>query len=90
MKTDPYNFRQRLSRLSNHELVEAFNKQVNVHGWEHARGHYLLALQIEMKVRGFDISEVSSNGNNSGSLSLLNRIKLVGKKLLPVVVENSY
>lgn len=90
MKTDPYNFKQRLARLTNQELIEAFNKQVNVHGWANARGHYLLALQIEMKIRGFDITAVSSNGSESGSLSLLHHIKLVGNKLKPEVAEKTY
>jgi len=87
MKTDPYKFKERLSGLTDRELIDAFNIQVGVHGWVSTRGHYLLAIQEEMISRGFDITEVSSNGKSSGTLSLLNRIKLVGKKLIPQKME---
>lgn len=85
MKTDPYNFKERLAALNDRELVEAFNVQVDVRGWVSTRGHYLLAIQEEMVERGFDITEISSNGTTSGTLSLSHRIQLEGKKLKPQV-----
>lgn len=89
MKTDPYNFKQRLGSLSDQELVNAFNTQVDVRGWVSTRGHYLLAIQEEMMDRGFDIVEISSNGKSTGTLSLSNRIQLVGKKLMPQKLEET-
>lgn len=71
-------YKKRFEKMSNEELVEAFNREVGNPGWTGARDAYLAALHREFLDRGFIISEI---GNNY-SLSLKRKVKLVYKPVL--------
>lgn len=57
---DPNNeFVERCRRMSNRELVEAYNREIGNPGCVSARGRYLHALYCEMRKRRIDLSEVN-------------------------------
>lgn len=71
-------FGQELSTLTDTELIDKFNQEVETEGWGTARASYLAAIHQEFKKRGFDYSEIG----DERSLSFKNKIELVGKKIL--------
>jgi len=68
--------------LSDKELIDVFNQEVNNQGWTSQRGAYLSAILVEFKNRYFDYSMIGSENR----LSLKNRIKLVSGKI--IIVED--
>ncbi len=64
--------------LSDNELIEIFNAEVNNKGWTSQRGAYLSAILVEFKNRYFDYSMIGSENR----LSLNNKIKLVSGKII--------
>jgi len=68
----------RFGKMTDDELVKAFNKEVGNSGWVGRRGIYLAALHKEFENRGFDYSIM---GGKSG-LAFSKRIKLEGKKVI--------
>ncbi len=64
--------------LSDNELIEIFNAEVNNKGWTSQRGAYLSAILVEFKNRYFDYSMIGSENR----LSLKNKIKLVSGKII--------
>jgi uncharacterized protein YdbL (DUF1318 family) len=73
-------FKERFEKMSDNELVEALNGDVGNPGWVSARASFLTALHDELEARGIDYSAIG----NKSSLSLKNKIKLVGKKIVVV------
>ncbi len=67
----------RFSKMTDAEIVEAFNKQVGNTGWTTSKGIYLSVLHQELSNRSIDFSAVETNN----SLSFKNKIMLVGKKV---------
>ncbi|WP_201328339.1 hypothetical protein [Thermotomaculum hydrothermale] len=68
-------FKARFEKMSDAELIEAFNREVGNPGWGSARGAYLAALHNEFMDRDIDISEIG----DKYSMSLKHKIKLVKK-----------
>ena len=66
-------------KMSDEELVEAFNCQVGNAGWVARKITYLCALHAEFNNRNYDYSAIGTKG----SLCLLRKIKLIGKKITP-------
>lgn len=64
-----------LSKVTDKDLIERFNLEVDTAGWVTARASYLAAIHQEFNRRGFDYSEIG----DEGSLSFKNKIELVGK-----------
>ena len=77
MHNNKYQYHKTLEKLSNEELVTAFNRQVCVPGWGNARAVYSTALRTEFLNRDFDstliISEVT--------LSFARKVSLQNKEL---------
>jgi hypothetical protein len=71
-------YKERFSDMSDEQLIDAFNREVNNIGWTSSRAFYLVALQEEFENRNYDYSEI---GDKEG-LSLKNKIKLIGKKVV--------
>jgi len=71
-------FKERFEKMSDKELVDAFNEEVGNPGWTGARGAYLAALHSEFRERGFDFSEIG----NEEELSLAKKVTLIVKKLI--------
>ena len=67
----------RFNKMTDAEIIEAFNKQVGNTGWTTSRGIYLSSFHKELDNRGFDFSAIGTNN----SLSFKNKIILVGKKV---------
>jgi len=70
-------FIARVGKLSDQELIDAFNRQVGNTGWTSSRAAYLAALYGEFKNRGFDCNAIGGDQ----SFSLRKRIKLSGNKI---------
>jgi hypothetical protein len=69
--------KERFEKMSDEELINAFNSEVGNQGWTSTRGNYLAALLQEFQDRGYDFSEIG----NDEYLSLARKVKLVGKKI---------
>jgi hypothetical protein len=65
-----------LFALSNEELVDTFNKEVQKNGWVQARGYYLGCLKKEIQNRPFD-SDILFTKNNQESVLEFGRSKTV-------------
>lgn len=66
-------FTARISKESNQELVESFNKEIGNVGWTSARSVYLEVLRNEFLKRKIDIGIIV---NETGGFNLKNKIKL--------------
>ena len=73
--------REKLQKMSDEQLIDAFNEDVGNPGWVGARARFHSALREEFESRGFDFSVIG----NKNSLSFSKKVKLIGKK----IVENS-
>jgi hypothetical protein len=73
-------FGQELSKLTDIELVDKFNQEVDTEGWGTARASYLAAIHQEFNKRRFDYSEIG----NEHELSFKNKIELKGKVIFKV------
>lgn len=73
-------FGQELSMLTDIELIDKFNQEVETEGWGTARASYLAAIHQEFNNRGFDYSEIG----NEHELSFKNKIELIGKVIFKV------
>jgi hypothetical protein len=71
-------FQERFHAMSDQELIEVFNREVGNPGWTSSRATYLALLREEFERRKFDHSAVTGNGG----LSLKQKVKLVGGKLI--------
>ena len=67
--------REKLQKMNDEQLVDAFNEDVGNPGWVGARARFHSALREEFESRGFDFSAIG----NKSSLSFANKIALVGK-----------
>ncbi len=76
-------FKERFKKMSNDELVEAFNREVGKAGWTGARGAYLAALHREFEDRGIEICRIG----DESSLSLAKKVKIEVKPVLVPVGE---
>ena len=74
-------YQNHFSRLSNDELLDAFNKEVGNNGWTSSRALYLAALHDEFRNRKFDYSAIG----NEVSLSLKKKTKF--SKENPLKIE---
>lgn len=70
-------FLERFGLISDEELIQVFNKEVENNGWGTARAAYLSAIHNEFERRFFDYSEIG----NIDSLSFNNQIVLNDKKI---------
>jgi hypothetical protein len=68
-------YAQKLSTISDLELIEKFNLEVGNNGWGTARASYLAAIHQEFNRRGFDYSQIG----NVKELSFKNKIELIEK-----------
>ncbi len=66
-------FKERFNKMSNEELISAFNREVGNPGWTSSRATYLALMNEEFEKRKFDYSAIGS----SGGLSLKNKVELV-------------
>jgi hypothetical protein len=73
-------FKHRMENYSDEELIEAFNSQVGNRGSGYTMVNFLSAIHDEFKKRGYDFSAVG----NKEELSFAKKVKLVGKKVVPV------
>lgn len=67
----------KFSKMTDGEVVDAFNQQVGNTGWTTSRGIYLSSLHQEFKNRNFDFSAIGTND----SLNFKNKVRLDGKKI---------
>lgn len=79
-----YDFQERFRRMSNLDLIWAFNLEVGNQGWGTARATYLVNLYEELKSRKIDLSEIETDGG----FSLRNKIILEGTKALRLTKKN--
>jgi hypothetical protein len=73
-------FVARFKRLTDEELIAAFNRDVGNPGWVSSRASYHSALQKEFERRGFDYSAIGGEH----WLSWRHKIKLSGKVIEPI------
>ena len=73
-------FKRRMEKYSDEELIQAFNNEVGNPGWTSARAAYLTAIHNEFNERGYDYSAIG----NEEELSFARKVKLVGRKILPL------
>lgn len=76
-----------LAKLSDHQLIDSFNREVGNKGWGTARADYLHCLRGEMKRRDFDSSLIFhtttfEDGSVSQGLSFKRKVKLCNGKLV--------
>ncbi len=69
-------YRECFNKMSDGQLIDAFNRGVGNNGWTNSRASYLSALHCEFKKR-YDFSVIGDKGR----FSLKNKVKLIGKKL---------
>lgn len=55
-------YTQRFKDASLQDLIDAYNREVNIKAWVSARGRYLVALGAEFKNRSVDSSLIESSG----------------------------
>jgi len=68
----------KLSDMSDIELINAFNKEVNNPWWGSARATHLSNIREEFNMRGYDYSAIwDENG-----ISYRNKVKLIDKKIV--------
>lgn len=77
MKNNDYEYEDTLKKLSNEELVAAFNRQIGVTGWGNARAAYCNALRKEFQRRDFDSSLII----NESGISFARKVVLENKQL---------
>lgn len=73
-------FKERFNKMSNEELISAFNREVGNPGWTSSRATYLALMNEEFEKRKFDYSAIG----NSGGFSLKNKVELVDGKTVVV------
>jgi hypothetical protein len=73
-------FTEVLRTITNSELVELFNQEINKSGWGTARASYLSAIHQQFIQRSFDISNVG----DQVSLSFAGKVKLLGNKIVKI------
>jgi len=76
-------YRERFAAMTGRQVIEALNCEVGNRGWAGSRALYLVALHDELDRRGYDYSAIGDRK----SLSLRRKVKLVGKTIVPLVVE---
>lgn len=70
-------FRNRFKKVSDKQLIGAFNREVGNKGWTTSRASYLAALHQEFEDRGYNYQSI---GDKTG-LSFKRKVKLVGKEI---------
>jgi len=70
-------FINRFDSLSDEELIELFNKEVDNQGWGTARASYLAAIHHEFIKRKFDYSEIG----NEKELSFKHKVFLDNREV---------
>jgi hypothetical protein len=76
-----------LAKLSDHQLIDSFNREVGNGGWGTARADYIHCLRCEIKRRAFDSSLIFhtttfEDGSVSQGLSFKRKVKLRNGKLV--------
>lgn len=77
-----------LFSLTNDELIERFNNEIDNKGWVTARGYYLDCLKTEIRNRPFNsdiVFDVDTNGNVV-AFNLRNKVALVDNKLQAIKI----
>ena len=75
---DKYGFASRFRKMSDQELIDAFNHDFGNTGWVSARAIFLFALRKEYNCREFDYSAFSGGQG----FSFPGKIKLEGKRIV--------
>jgi hypothetical protein len=70
-------YAERFKKMSDDELVAAFNREVGNPGWTSSRASYLAELRREFTAREYNYSAIG----DEASLSFKSRIRLNGKML---------
>ncbi|WNJ20083.1 hypothetical protein [Pontibacter sp. G13] len=70
----------RFQEYSSENLVQVFNREVEVNGWTGTRGAFLAALTMEFDRRNWDYSAIGSQR----FMSMRRKVKLVGQSLIPL------
>lgn len=83
MKNDAYHYQERLERLTDEQLINAFNSQVGVQGWGNARAAYGRAMRDEFLKRDFD----STLTLTAHTFSFAKKVILKNKRLIYVDTE---
>lgn len=78
MKKNPFDYQESLEKLSNDQLIEAFNRQVGVQGWGNARASYGRALRNEFLKRDFDSTLIIS----AYTFSFAKKVIMQNKRLI--------
>ena len=71
-------FNDEFQQLSDQQLIDRFNGDVNNPGWVTARGDFHAAMHHEFVKRGWDISEIGDQFSHS----LAFKVRLEGKKII--------
>ena len=74
-----YDYSSILSKETNKELVQSFNREVGNPGWVITRSYYLRALREEFYGRNIDFSKAI---NDSGGFKLSKKVRLDNNKLV--------
>lgn len=78
MKKNPFEYQESLEKLSNDQLIEAFNLHVGVQGWGNARAAYSSALRNEFLKRDFDSTLIIS----AYTFSFAKKVVMQNKRLI--------
>lgn len=82
-------WQERLAALSDLELVDTYNREVNCKGWGTSRGYYLNCLREAMEQRNFDASLVINRNTkeemNTFSLAFPVTLDTNNLKLIPKI-----
>ena len=70
-------FAARFQMMTDEEIINAYNREVGMHGWGNSRANFLSALHDEFIRRNWDYSLIG----DKRSLSLSKRVKLVNEKV---------
>ncbi|GEM_PF-2118992 len=73
-------YKDKFERLTDKELIGAFNEQVGNGGTGTVKMRYLYAIHREFIDRDYDFSAIG----DEKSLSFARKVKLVGKKVVPI------
>lgn len=78
-------FFENFDTISDDEIIEKYNREVDCKGWASIRGAYLMAMRDQFIKRGFDYSAI---GNKEG-LKLNQKVRLEDKQIVVIVDETN-
>ena len=73
-------FSNKLSPLTDYEIIEIFNRETQHNGWGKSRSIFLIALKGQFDDRNIDYSEIGDDE----ALSFKHKVKLIDKKIFRI------